>query len=874
MHSIYPNRSWRWLCCSMLTILSHITVAQSSRYVSPAGNDAGSGTLAQPWKTIQKAANSAPAGSTVYIMGGTYIEQVEINVSGTSGAYTVFRNYDANPVILSGNGQAAILMKINGVSYVEIRGLQFQNCLGSVSAGIQVLSGGWRGPAHHIRLIGNSFKNLYASADTTTYAPNIYAGAISVAGYDGDNAISHVLIDSNAIADCRTGWTEAIGITGNVDGFVVSNNTVTNTGNIGIDASGHWGQSPNPATDFARNGIIRGNHVYNCRSLIEGGAGIYLDGSSGMLVEQNTVHNNAVGIAIGCEPINKTIGNNIIRNNVSYNNDGYGIGVAGWSPENRIIENCSIINNTTYGNAQKAEFQQQGELAIFNSKNLVVKNNIFYATNGNSNIIFIDDNPVNLQLEHNIYYSSSTVSYFSYLGTQYGSLNTYQSASGKDNNSSFVNPLYVNTYTADFHLQGASPGIDATNPSYNPASGEKDRDGNNRKHGIAVDNGAYEFNGTYGTTEEKRFLNTGIVVNAGTVVHAGSSVPTFVNNGSYDSNAGVDIFLGTAGVQEIAGSVAPAFGELIVSNGSAALFNISNDNGISISRQLTLNNGITTTVTSRHQNGAIRLADNATVVATISGSRHVNGYVTKTGNDAFTFPLGNGSQLRSLQISAPSSVAATLTAAWLTGSPASVTDPSDGTTHPITGTALGGNIVGMYSGGSWDWISNNVYTNTLTVTVLLPDLSGFANATALRLVGWNGRQWIPLNNASSASGNTEGSTLQGFISPDSSYTALGIGKISETGPVFSKLDQTITTDVTQRNIIVFPNPTQHEVRVSGLQKNEAVKLFDMQGRLLLQKTGNSGTLLLSLETLAEGCYILRVDDRLGSPSVIKKIFKQ
>lgn len=51
---------------------------------------------------------------------------------------------------------------------------------------------------------------------------------------------------------------------------------MTNTGNIGIDASGHWGISKNPATDFARNGVISENHVSYCKSPVEGGAGIYL----------------------------------------------------------------------------------------------------------------------------------------------------------------------------------------------------------------------------------------------------------------------------------------------------------------------------------------------------------------------------------------------------------------------------------------------------------------------------------------------------------------------------------------------------------------------------------------------------------------------
>lgn len=869
----------KWFLSCVLLLCSLIPLAQTSRFVSLTGNDSHPGTLSQPWRTIQKAADNAPAGSTVYIMGGTYIEEVVMNVSGSPGAYTVFRNYDGNPVILSGNGQPAVLMQVNGVSYVEVRGLQFRNCLGSVSAGIQVLSGGWRGPAHHIRLIGNSIKNLYASADTSTYPPGVFAGAISVAGYDADNAISHVLIDSNDIADCRTGWTEAIGITGNVDTFIVSNNTVTNTGNIGIDASGHWGQSSNPATDFARNGIIRGNHVSYCRSLVEGGTGIYLDGSSGMLVEQNTVHHNAFGLGIGCEQVNNTVGNNIIRNNISYANDGYGIGVAGWSPENRIIQNCSIINNTCFGNGQKEEFRYLGELSVFHSKNLLVKNNIFYATNGSSDVVYINDNPVNLHMENNIYYTPTPVAYFNYLGTAYNGLYAYRAASGTDNNSSFLDPMFVSAAAMNFQLQGSSACIDATDPGYVPAPGEKDRDGNTRKQGIAVDNGAYEYaggkpggTGGYGET---RFLNAGIVSNAGTVVHAGMSTQTYTNNGTYAANTGIDIFAGpggNSGAQEISGSNAPAFGTLKLNNGLSAPFHISNNNGISVNQQLTLQNGITTTEISRHQNGAIRLADNVTITATTGSNRHINGYITKTGNDAFSFPIGNGSQLRSLHISAPSSTSTAITAAWISGSPATTMDPSDGTTHPISGSALGGAISSVYSEGSWDWISNRTHSNTLTITVTLPNLSGFSAANGLRLVGWNGTQWIALSNTATASGNTTGSTLQGFISPDSNYTALAIGKIN-LSPRISNAPASTIAEIGDQQATVFPNPTQNELQVRGVKKGETVLLIDMQGRQLSQTTGNGGILNVSLSRLSKGSYIIRIEDRYGSLVFIKKILK-
>jgi hypothetical protein len=466
----------------------------NDRFVSTTGNDNNTGTFSQPWKTIQKAANSVPSGGTVYIMGGTYYERISINVSGTASAYTVFKNYDSNPVMIDGNNTAGVLMKINGASYVEIRGLTFQNCLGSFSAGIQITSNVNSTPSasHHINIIGNTIKQLYASSSTTTYAPNIYANGIQVSCSDPNRSVNNILLDNNQIFNCRTGWTEAIGITGNVENFTVSNNIVHDTGNIGIDASGRWGTSSNPATDFARNGIIRKNTVYNCRSLVEGGAGIYLDGSSNILVEQNIVHDNVNGIQVGCERPNNTVGNHTIRNNISYHNDTYGIGVVGWSAENRVITGCKIINNTIFGNMQVAN-SNLGELTIFNSVNTNVFNNIICNTVQGAKLLVVSDGATNLQMWFNNYHSTAWTHNYTYLGTTYYNFINYRNGSGKDGNSTTVDPLFVNASINNFNLQAASPCKNVCDPNYYPAATEKDIAGNNRRVGYSVDKGAYEY---------------------------------------------------------------------------------------------------------------------------------------------------------------------------------------------------------------------------------------------------------------------------------------------------------------------------------------------------------------------------------------------
>ena len=55
-------------------------------YVAPAGSDANAGTLDKPFATLQKGADTAVAGDTVWIRGGTYA----ITTPKTSAAGILF----------------------------------------------------------------------------------------------------------------------------------------------------------------------------------------------------------------------------------------------------------------------------------------------------------------------------------------------------------------------------------------------------------------------------------------------------------------------------------------------------------------------------------------------------------------------------------------------------------------------------------------------------------------------------------------------------------------------------------------------------------------------------------------------------------------
>ncbi|MGR6761295.1 right-handed parallel beta-helix repeat-containing protein [Paenibacillus sp. T2-29] len=98
--------------------------ANSVYYVSTTGNDiTGTGTLSNPWKTIQKAADTMTAGDTCIIRGGTYRETVTLHTSGTSAKPINFEAYTGENVTVSGADPVTGWKNYSGsIYYAEMKG--------------------------------------------------------------------------------------------------------------------------------------------------------------------------------------------------------------------------------------------------------------------------------------------------------------------------------------------------------------------------------------------------------------------------------------------------------------------------------------------------------------------------------------------------------------------------------------------------------------------------------------------------------------------------------------------------------------------------------------------------------------------------------
>ena len=81
----------------VMLILGCAAVQASTYYVSTSGSDSNPGSVAAPWRTIQKAANAAKAGDLVLVAPGDYPEYVQAGAAaGTAAAPIIFRASPAN----------------------------------------------------------------------------------------------------------------------------------------------------------------------------------------------------------------------------------------------------------------------------------------------------------------------------------------------------------------------------------------------------------------------------------------------------------------------------------------------------------------------------------------------------------------------------------------------------------------------------------------------------------------------------------------------------------------------------------------------------------------------------------------------------------
>lgn len=489
----------RWPSFLLILMISMQSYGQQEYYVATSGSNANSGSIGNPWQTIQYGVSQLGAGDILNIRGGTYLGKIDVVNSGALGQEIIIRSYSNEQAIIDGTelGAYQYLLKIENADYITIEGIQFSDYQNLDAQGIRVVN------SSHINIWNNTFLNIDYAPNALGQTPNDSQNSqpIIVYGRDPITPIRNISIANNTVTDCEVGYSECIAVNGNVDGFSIINNHVFNNTNIPIVAIGHEGECPDPVFDQARNGVIKNNLIHDNPSAYAACAGIYIDGGKSIVVENNISYNNDYGIELGCEnngnaPNDPSASDIIIRNNQLYNNRLTGLALGGYNyPTSGKVVESKILNNTFFNNDTDADYN--GEMFITYVEDTEIENNIFYTNNSEKVFFIISGNAPNLNLNYNVYFMPSGANDMAIEvnGTGYYEFSTYQTSTGQDAASIFADPSFVSATipNPNLHLQSSSVAIDKGNPGYDPGLEVVDIDGGIRRLNDIVECGGDEF---------------------------------------------------------------------------------------------------------------------------------------------------------------------------------------------------------------------------------------------------------------------------------------------------------------------------------------------------------------------------------------------
>ncbi len=364
--------------------------AQARTYVvapTPAGNDTLAGTLAQPWASIQKAADSARAGDTVCLHGGTYTLTQEVHParSGAPGAWIVYTALPGETPLIDAIGHVTVggsgergddgVFQLNHLAYIRMQGLTIVN---SHNAGICVRS-------------GDSIEVLNCTTHKTAASGICMWGAHSIPQFTVPSTNCRVIGNTIVEAHSRemeivpSGGTpvselphEAISIAG-VRGFEVAHNEVRDGDKEGIDVK-----------EDSRDGTVHHNFVHRMAR-----QGLYIDAWFDTL-RNVTMHDNLVidcmvGMAVSSEN-GPPVENIVVHHNVFFENRGSGMFISAWGSADGLRRAVEISNNTFHRNGWRrtTAFPHGGiYIETHNIRDCFIRNNLF-TENHRMNIAYAD----------------------------------------------------------------------------------------------------------------------------------------------------------------------------------------------------------------------------------------------------------------------------------------------------------------------------------------------------------------------------------------------------------------------------------------------------------------------------------------------------
>ncbi|WP_161596680.1 right-handed parallel beta-helix repeat-containing protein [Chitinophaga vietnamensis] len=502
--------AWLLAACSKGSVPDAVpdikVAATHTYYVATTGSDANKGSIDAPLRSINTALSKTVPGDSVIVRDGIYNEQVKFSKSGLSGKLITLKAYAGEQPVIDGTGMsvsgAQALVTISNTNYVVLEGFDVRN-LTTSTPGTEVNGIVANAGSGNIIIRRNRVYNI---ASNLAPADGRSGHGILIIGNTAD-VMKNIVVEDNEIHDTQTGYSENLTINGYVDGFTIRRNKIYNTENIGIDAAGGYAANANPAFNYARNGLIAENELYNIdmtRGPIggihgHGAIAIYVDGAINITIERNRIHEADRGIGIVSETDAFPTSNCIVRNNFVYNCVRTGIYLGGYlGYTTGGTKNCYVVNNTLYFNDKEAGAfgEIEGEIRLTEQCfDNVIRNNIVYARPVDVIIHKYSNSGSGNVIDNNLYYTAGTPQWIwnSTNGAPYTKFSDWQAASANDGASTYgLDPMLLSTATPDLHISPASPAKNTGLVISAAVNGTSDIDGNARIMNNQISKGAQQ----------------------------------------------------------------------------------------------------------------------------------------------------------------------------------------------------------------------------------------------------------------------------------------------------------------------------------------------------------------------------------------------
>ncbi|MEP6588191.1 MAG: right-handed parallel beta-helix repeat-containing protein [Polaromonas sp.] len=423
-------------------------------YVDNAGNDNNSGlSPATAWKTLARVNKGTfGAGANILLAAGqTFTGNIFLySLKGTAAApITISSQAGGIATIISSAATAILIGDSSGVVISNLK-LVGSGASSSTSMGIFLYNNQPSG-------VSQSYQRM-SGLEISGFQSGIKV-------YGGDGGYDDVQITGSKLYDLKqhgifvlgsakpTLWNNRnvvisdnmvwnvygdpanAGVTGNgilvaqTDSAVMARNVVHDCGSMGKGNVGLWTYQSNRVR-------IHHNEVYNQKTTTTDGDGLDLDGGvTNSVVEYNYTHDNGgAGILVWQYAGAGLHDNNTVRYNVSVNDgrDGHSYGAVAIGGEG--LSNLFVYNNLLIANPTKA--QPMPALSIWNDKklikNVLLANNIFYSTGGNSFSVSASGLDETFRFVGNDYYDTTNTYSLWSNGVRYTSLSTWRSGARQE----------------------------------------------------------------------------------------------------------------------------------------------------------------------------------------------------------------------------------------------------------------------------------------------------------------------------------------------------------------------------------------------------------------------------------------------------------